>query len=471
MLKKFNRCIFDWWYRGGLLLASVPLLGSLAAPAHGATLFVDQGNAQCSDTTGAPFCTLAAAIASSVSGDRIEVAAGTYAETVSVNQDITIYGSSGGQTIIDGNGKGPVFDLFGDVTLERLTITGGSQMIFGGGGGIRSSGNAQVTDSLVTANSGAGGGGIKQEGGTLEILRTEISNNTSDAVNVAGGAGIWTSAGDLEIFDSRIINNHNLHTGSPGGGVKFNGGVALLVRTTIDSNTSLNNYGGILGSSLTLVDSTVSNNEAAFSPGGIGGNSGDLTLINTTVSGNRAQSNFGAGGIGHGGGLLTLSNVTVFGNENAGSGTGGVFLGSTSAISNSILGGNTNAFGGSDCDGTLDSRGYNLIQNAGCTIIGDLTGNMLGIDPSLRPLADNSGPTQTHALTEHSPVLDAGNPVMPGSSAIACEETDQRSFPRPLDGDGDGVAVCDIGAFEFSRLVFEDGFESGDSSAWSMTTQ
>jgi hypothetical protein len=41
-----------------------------------------------------------------------------------------------------------------------------------------------------------------------------------------------------------------------------------------------------------------------------------------------------------------------------------------------------------------------------------------------------------------SPVIDAGDNA-------ACPAVDQRGVARPIDGDGDGIAVCDIGAVEY----------------------
>ena len=61
---------------------------------------------------------------------------------------------------------------------------------------------------------------------------------------------------------------------------------------------------------------------------------------------------------------------------------------------------------------------------------------------TLLPLANNGGPTQTHALTlTVSPAIDAGDNA-------GCPPIDQRGFPRPRDGNGDGNAVCDMGAYE-----------------------
>jgi hypothetical protein len=59
-------------------------------------------------------------------------------------------------------------------------------------------------------------------------------------------------------------------------------------------------------------------------------------------------------------------------------------------------------------------------------------------------LADNGGRTNTHNLVPESPAIDA-------VPLLDCPPptTDQRGFGRPVDGDGDTVATCDIGAVEF----------------------
>ena len=64
------------------------------------------------------------------------------------------------------------------------------------------------------------------------------------------------------------------------------------------------------------------------------------------------------------------------------------------------------------------------------------------------PLKNNGGPTQTHALVAGSPAIDAGNPGGCLDNSGALLQTDQRGFPRNVDGNGDGTARCDIGAVE-----------------------
>jgi hypothetical protein len=93
--------------------------------------------------------------------------------------------------------------------------------------------------------------------------------------------------------------------------------------------------------------------------------------------------------------------------------------------------------------GSLTTIGddYNIDSDGSCGLSGT---DIPGVDPLLAPLADNGGPTFTHALIAGSPAIDAGNPAAPGSGGLACEATDQRGVVRPVG------SRCDIGAFEGS---------------------
>lgn len=98
-----------------------------------------------------------------------------------------------------------------------------------------------------------------------------------------------------------------------------------------------------------------------------------MTLINSTLSGNRA----GSGGFG-----------------------GGIRNAGTANLKHTIVANNT-ATGapGPDLSGAFNSHDYNFIENAtGATFTGTTTHNITGLDPKLGPLANNGSPTQTHAL-------------------------------------------------------------------------
>jgi hypothetical protein len=252
-----------------------------------------------------------------------------------------------------------------------------------------------------------------------------------------GGGGIYNDgllAGVLTVMNSRVSNNT---MGAHGGGI-LNRGSATVINSTISGNvTGVNGFGaGIFN--LGASDFTAR-----------------LTAINATISGNRSGA-AGGGIYNHGAATVHLNNVTVTDNTagvNAVKGGGGINNGSDGAfvLQNTLIAGNQDlglspardcsAGGSSD---PVTSQGYNLIQDlTSCSVNGDTTGNITGVDPRLGPLADNGGSTKTHALLTDSPAIDAGRlaPV-PGGGGPACAATDQQGFVRPLG------AACDIGAYE-----------------------
>jgi len=251
--------------------------------------------------------------------------------------------------------------------------------------------------------------------------------------------------------------------------------------------------GGIQNaSSLTLQDVTVQDNIGpaciVFTYGGIG-NTGDLKMFNTTVSGNSGNDGGGIRNLGtllavnstisgnssfkSGGGIynaqlggfpppaMTLRNTTVTRNLAAvcGSGSGGGianFAPTSINLANTILANNSRGLvfpSDDDCFGTVNSFGYNLIRTTlGCTVVGTAAGNIYGTNPLLGPLQINGGETSTHALLAGSPAIDSGNPLGCKNELGINIAFDQRGVTRHLDG-GTGSTRCDIGAYEYDVLT------------------
>jgi hypothetical protein len=223
-----------------------------------------------------------------------------------------------------------------------------------------------------------------------------------------------------------------------GGGIFIgNSAVVLLVDSAVIGN-SANVGGGIMATgALGMVRSTVSGNIATTGAGGgIGVMNGvTVTLTNSTVSGNRAESiRTGLGGGIVSAGTLTLSSVTVANNRaNAG---GGIYQSTgqnpTSAtLNDTIVAGNT----GGNCAGTATviaawQGNHNLDQDGTCGF--SAVGDKPGVNPLLGALTNNGGPTNTHALSAGSPAINAG---------VNCPAADQRGVARE--------GACDIGAYEY----------------------
>jgi len=235
----------------------------------------------------------------------------------------------------------------------------------------------------------------------------------------------------------------------PGGGVFVAGPRSILLRdVAIRDNTSLFGFGGGLAIGAidfaTLRNVTLSGNHCPENRGGgayiSAGVPDSVDLINVTVSGNSALT--GGGLYLFLSGFFNLRNVTVADN--------------TAPIVSGIIG-----------DFTVRLNYFNvLVSNNDCGYISAIpvsndhsmegptdtcfvpgTGDGRGIpDLMLGPLADNGGPTITHALLPGSPAIDA-------ALDADCPADDQRGFGRPVDGDGDSIARCDVGAFEAGAVA------------------
>lgn len=230
-----------------------------------------------------------------------------------------------------------------------------------------------------------------------------------------------------------------------GGGVFVGeGGSLTLLDSTLTGNYADHDGGGVfaaLGSTIHVERSTLSGNW-----GNVGGalrTLGDATIVNSTLSGNGAFGWWG-GAIFHTDGVMDVVNSTITGNVGPDWAPSAIFVGSwapdqisTLNLTNSIVAHNQwigcyqGFFGGTP---TLASGGHNVVSDDTCNLTA--AGDQPNTDPLLGSLADNGGPTWTHALLTGSPAIDAGDDAV-------CPATDQRGVARPQ-----GPA-CDTGAYEY----------------------
>jgi hypothetical protein len=252
---------------------------------------------------------------------------------------------------------------------------------------------------------------------------------------------VWNGPdGTFTVTNSTIAGN-----AAAGDGGVWNDGTLIITHCPLSGNTAAYDGGGVFsGGPLTVTNSTITDNYSYLKGDGVT-NQGTGTITNSTITGNVARTNYASGGAVGGGvynfhdeGILTLINSTIVGN-----------VASTdpeinTARGGSVLADNHNLFG---VNGTAGVEGF----SPGPTDIVPPAGVLLPdiLNPTLAP---NGGPTQTHALVPGSPAIDAGGTTCTDATGASLT-TDHRGRPRVVDGNGDGTAACDIGAFEFFSVV------------------
>jgi len=302
-----------------------------------------------------------------------------------------------------------------------------------GGGQAQFYNNTMISNTAATA-----GGGIFIGGSFEDCCNLTGQNNLVQFNTAVQGGGIFVGGdGDdcCQFHDTNTIVQNN--SAENGGGLFIDGQHAALEGSLFISNTAVADGGGLFietGSMISFTNSAAIANLAGQNGGAIY-NSGLISVSNTTLSGNRAD--IMGGGIANFD-LINMANTTI--SDNASPDGAGLLNVDTVNIRNSLIALND----GNNCLGVLTSLGHNLEDGGTCAL--GQPSDMPNTAPSLDPLGSYGGGTPTHALAADSPAIDAGDNT-------ACPATDQRGGARPVDGDGDGQAVCDIGAYEYGATL------------------
>jgi PASTA domain/Right handed beta helix region len=379
---------------GSLAAAFLLVLSSAAAVAEAApaSWYVATAGSDASSCAAPaqPCATINGAIGKASSGDTINVATGTYT-------------GSGYEVVLIG---------------KSVTLAGGW--------------NADFTSrtGLSTVDGQSARGGIRVASADARIERFLIENGRQEVVAPGGASGIAVSGNGTGVLASLELDASTVRNNSPGG--ISSDGPLTITNSTISGNSSNSNFtgGGI----------------TATFPGPAA-----LTVTNSTISGNTTYGN--------GGGILVspinpatvqLSNVTIVDNHaSSGGGVGLDYHAGTVHLRNSIVAGNSAYWTGYENFwvgmGAVVSEGYNM-GTGFPPAASDLRTN----NPRVAPLADNGGPTDTHAVLLDSAALDGGNPSGCRDENGVALERDQRGVSRPL---RDG---CDIGAFEADPPANDD---------------
>lgn len=407
MLKYFARAWFSVLLMGLVVIALQLAFRSAFASAG---WYVAPGGSDANDclSPSAPCATINAAIGKAAAGDSVRAAAGIYTTAV-------------GTAVV--------------VIDKDLALTGGWDAAF----------TAQTGESIIDGEATRRGLTVSS-GVTASLDRFTVRHGYHSANdNEAGGI---QNNGVLTLSNSIVVDNNSF---SEKGGI-VNAGVM-----TITGSQIISNVGGIynVGSQLRVINSFIGHNSSGGGlVGGLYNMSGTVALDNSTISRNTCGFS-GCGVYNYYDGNVQLNNATVTENEGGLSGAGVANNVGALTLRNSLIADNwvRNA-GKSDCAGTITSAGYNLVSTtSGCSFTAS-TGDRLNVKANGLLLGGS------YALFAGSAAIDHGDPAGCLDHQGEVLTSDQRGRPRPVDGDGDTVARCDIGAYEFDpadpiRQVFQ----------------
>lgn len=378
---------------------------------------------------GCDFSTIQAAIDAAFYGDTILVRAGTYAESINFNgKEIAVVAEQGASATSISGSEGPVVTFDSQETrsavLQGFTITNG---LASNGGGIKiEAASPSIAENIIVDNLACAGAGISIRFGSPLVIRNQIVGNAKFGCSGGtGGGGIYIGGASVaEVIDNLIADNAT----SDGGGISL-----------------------FAAGDPTIRGNEIRNNVAAYDGGGIRlVNRSDALITQNLVHGNVAAEGGGLAWLVPSGarGPRLVNNTIANNHSPMGSGVHAAGFQEQAALYNNIIVGKLGQVAVL-CDSTYGARepifAYNDVFSEGAAAYGgacsDYTGERSNISRDPLFLNPEEGDFDIGAM---SPVIDAGDTLL-----VDLPLDDFGGKPRPMDGDGDGVAEADIGAFEY----------------------
>jgi len=374
--------------------------------------------------------TIQAAINATHNGDLVVVSPGTYLENIDfLGKAITVKSASGpARTTIQGN-SGNVTVRFsngeqGNSVLKGFTLSGGGLPLTTGVLILNSS--PTVLGNHIRDNHWCDGAGISVTGGSPIIQKNVITNNFHDQCSGGiGGGGIAIIGGANAQIIGNVISGNDGGNGFGGGGISLDvAGTPIIMNNIIRNNTVETSGGAITtfnGTDALIIQNLIYNNHA-------GQGSGIYFLVPSGAHG------------------PTLVNNTIIGGTGSAQGTAVFASGFDDQVQfyNNLLIG-TKGQNAVYCDGTYDVTpptftNNDAFTNGGTGLAGTCAGQAntngnISVDPQV---------SRNGKLSGGSPAIDAGKNSAPNLPA-----KDRAGKPRIVDGNNDGIATVDLGAYEY----------------------